>query len=73
MIGKDGPGSGHGDGLRIQFYWPRIKIRKGELFIGAPTQLRIVKRPGYFGFGANILGFGMGIDYQKTPKEDLTK
>lgn len=80
-VGKDGPGSGHRDGFRIQFYWPIIKWRNykrqtepypkpahKELFVSMATRCRIVFADGYYGIGGEILGFGIGIDYQKQEK-----
>lgn len=75
-IGKNGPGSGHGDGFRIQFYWPYYIVRKPnkfrqcwELTLSAKTVFRIVYETtegAYFGIGFNTLGFGVAFDYQRT-------
>jgi len=71
-IGKDGPGSGHGDGWRIQIYWPYFKWQTykdrsyREFLVDVKTVFRIVSEKGYFGIGGQILGFGVAFDYQKT-------
>lgn len=76
-IGRDGKGSGHRDGFRIQFYWPSLRIintkktdkpwsrDQKEIALMAGTSFRAVLEPGYWGIGGGILGFGIGMDYQK--------
>lgn len=84
MIGKDGKGSGHEDGLQIQLYWPYIKIKNykkndgktfsswfdnyKEFYFGAQTNFRVVYSNVYWGIGGNILGFGLGVSYQNMDK-----
>lgn len=74
-IGKNDCISGHETGLRIQLYWPQIKIfhnrqirNHRELFISFHTVLRVVTESdgasNYSGFGIQILGFGFAADYQ---------
>lgn len=52
---------------RLQFYWPLIKLTKMELHVDAPVVLRLMwnSRDGYYGFGFQILGFGLGGDFDK--------
>jgi hypothetical protein len=71
--------------LRIQLYWPHFQWKnvkktehtwtrpRKEFFFSAATNLRVVLEEGYWGFGANVLGFGGAADYQKTDKKDLTR
>lgn len=77
FLGRNGPGSGHGNGFRLQFYWPKVIVenhKRGEqhwsrthkeLFISAPTLLRLVWEDGYYGVGGELLGFGVAMDWQK--------
>lgn len=78
FIGRNGPGSGHEDEFRLQLYWPRFLLvdnlpteedkwtyRHAELFISFPTLVRIVRENGYWGFGAEVMGFGFGFDWQE--------
>lgn len=72
---RDGKGSGHNEGFRIQIYYPIIKWKSydgefarasKELYLSASTVFRFVWEENfYFGIGGQILGFGLGIDYQK--------
>lgn len=76
-IGKDGKGSGHEDGWRVQFYWPQFNIKNykrgeaswqrahKEFYFSAGTNIRLVWEEGYCGAGFNILGFGAAVDWQK--------
>lgn len=86
LIGRDLHHSGHDDGLRVQFYWPKLKLtnrKQGdfypyqsahkELLFRADTTVRIVWEAGYWGFGAVLLGFGFGVDYQKQPNPPTEK
>lgn len=69
--GRNGPGSGHGDGLRVQFYWPYGYYKRRpdqrdrrDLFVTAPTNFRATREIGYWGIGFTILGFGCAADWQ---------
>lgn len=69
------------EGLRIQLYWPHFQWKnikktdehwsraRKEFFFCATTNLRIVWEEGYWGFGANVIGFGAAADYQKRTEK----
>lgn len=70
-VGRNGSESGHGDGLRLQFYWPHgyYKHRPDQrdhrdFFLTAPTNFRVTCEHGYWGIGFNLLGFGCAADWQ---------
>ena len=45
----------------IQVYWPQIRITRTEFLVDLSTVIRLTKTGG----GFNILGFGMGVLYEK--------
>ena len=64
------------DGYRFQLYWPTLYIRKynpakegpysrAEIYFAAPTTFRLVRGKDFWGVGGNLLGFGVGIDYEE--------
>mgnify|MGYP001574214323 CR=1 FL=1 len=88
-IATNHPRYAHEVGPRLQIYWPRIKIKMDnnldpamnrdttfnrEVFISGPTVFRWVWQSYYWGLGAEILGFGLGFDYQAiSPHMLMTK
>ena len=76
MIGRNDSYTGHKDGVRVQFYWPKFSIKWHKPNINWPagnkdisftfkTNFRICFQKGYFGIGFALLGFGAGFDWQK--------
>lgn len=50
--------------MRIQFYWPEMVIRNGEVYLRLVTIFRAIWSHKRFGAGFRILGFGFGGDYE---------
>ena len=50
---------------RVQFYWPIVRLGRTEFYIKAPTAIRVVWSGRYFGAGLELLGFGVGVDWQQ--------
>lgn len=54
---------------RIQLLWPEIKHLhfddRHDAYVLADTRLRIAWGNGYWLFGAQLLGFGIGVDYER--------
>jgi len=76
MIAREDSYTGHKDGVRVQFYWPRVtfKFNKPDIYWPAGNKefafhfhntFRTNYQKGYFGIGFRLLGFGAGFDWQK--------
>lgn len=52
---------------RLQIYWPALTITKQEFFLDLGTVIRIQGQKDYFGFGFQVLNFGIGFDYASNP------
>jgi hypothetical protein len=56
---------------RLQLYWPSARWSAREKWIFMDTRVSISrdKERGYFGAGFQILGFGIGGDYERPNRE----
>lgn len=58
----------HYKDYRFQIYWPFFRfVKKRDLFIKLDTNLRVIwNLHNIYGIGVSILGFGCGVDYEKS-------